>query len=119
MVQKIKIKSKNKCQNVQKILQVVFGDMLEATVLYRQKKFIIPGFRGEHINIFGPVNSFSGKKKEHKLKFLWLRISSVGGFRRQGMGVKKFGMSLETQENQIFGGIPGFLLGYPGGARKA
>ena len=52
-------------------------------------------------------------------------ISGLGGVgvfhvkARRGAGVKKFGMSLEAQENQTFWwDLPGFLPGYPGGARK-
>ena len=41
------------------------------------------------------------------------------GLPREGVGAKKFGMSLEAQGNQTFGWeILGLLLGYPGGARK-
>ena len=42
-----------------------------------------------------------------------------GGLPREGVEAKKFGMSFETQQNQIFWrDIPGFLPGYPGVARK-
>ena len=40
-----------------------------------------------------------------------------GGLSREGVGVKKFGMSFETQ-NKLLAGYPGILPGYPGGARK-
>ena len=43
-----------------------------------------------------------------------------GGLPREGVGARKFGLSLETQGNQTFlAAYPGILLGYPGNARKA
>ena len=46
----------------------------------------------------------SGKKKEHKPKLLGPDIFWWGGgLPREGVGAKKFGMSLETQENHIPG----------------
>ena len=60
------------------------------------------------------------KKKVHKPKLLSPDIFWWGrGLPHEGVGAKKFGMSLETKEIKLFGrDIPGFLLGYPGGARK-
>ena len=62
------------------------------------------------------IQSVSGKKKEPKPKlfgpdfFRWGR-----GLRREGVGAKKFGMSFETQETQLFGqDIPGFCRDIPG-----
>ena len=62
----------------------------------------------------------SGKKKEPKPKlfgpdiFWW-----GGGLPREGVVAKRFDMSFETRESQILcRDIPGFWLGYPGGARK-
>ena len=41
------------------------------------------------------------------------------GLPHEGVGAKKFGMSLETQGHQTFWpDISGFLAGYPGGPRK-
>ena len=45
--------------------------------------------------------NLSGKKKKPNPNF-WVRIFS-GGLPREGVGAKKFGMSLETQGNQTFG----------------
>ena len=63
---------------------------------------------------------FSGTKKEPKPKLLSPDIFRWGGgLPREGVGAKKFGMSLETQGNQTFlPGYPGILPGHPGGARK-
>ena len=60
------------------------------------------------------------KKKEPKPKLFCLDIFGWGaGLPRERVGAKKLGMSLETQGNQTFRrDIPGFLPGYPGGARK-
>ena len=41
------------------------------------------------------------------------------GLPHEGVGAKKFDMSLATREIKRFlAGYPGILLGYPGGARK-
>ena len=63
---------------------------------------------------------FQGSKKEPKPNRFGPDIFGWGGgLPREGLGTKKFGMSLETQGNQTFGrDIPGFLPGYPRGARK-
>ena len=47
----------------------------------------------------------SGKKKEHKPRLFGPDIPCEvgGGLPREGAGAKKFGMSLETQQNQTFG----------------
>ena len=52
----------------------------------------------------------AGTKKEHKPKLLSPDIFWRGrGLPREGVGAKKFGMSLETREIQLFGrDIPGF-----------
>ena len=62
----------------------------------------------------------SGQKKEHKTKnFLGPDIFRWGGgLPREGVGAKKFRMSLETREIKLLGGYPGILLGYPGDPRK-
>ena len=59
-------------------------------------------------------------KKEPKPKLLGTDIfGRGGGLPREGVGAEKFGMSLETRETKLFWrDIPGFLPGYPGGARK-
>ena len=57
----------------------------------------------------------------HNMQFLeGISSGGVGVFHvKGGGGAKKFGMSLETQENQTFwAGYPGILAGYPGGAQK-
>ena len=59
-----------------------------------------------------------GKKKEHKLKLLVPDIfRSGGGLQREGVGAKKFGMSLETHGNQTLwrDHVLGFLPPHPGG----
>ena len=62
----------------------------------------------------------SGKKKEPKAKLfgpdlLWWG----GGLPREGVGAKKFGMSLETHgKSNFLAGYPGILPGHPGSARK-
>ena len=49
-------------------------------------------------------SSSTGKKKEHKLKLFGPDIFRCGGdLPREGVGAKKFGMSLETQGKQTFG----------------
>ena len=51
-----------------------------------------------------PKHSLSQAKKEHKLKLLGPDIFRWdGGLPREGVGANKFGMSLETKGNQIFG----------------
>ena len=57
----------------------------------------------------------SGMKKEHKPKLLSPDIFRWGrGLPREGVGVKKFGMSLETREIKLFGrDIPGFCWDIP------
>ena len=52
----------------------------------------------------------SGTKKEHKPKLLSPDMMWWGrGLPREGVGAKKFGMSLETREIKLFGqDIPGF-----------
>ena len=64
----------------------------------------------------GAETTLSGKKKMNpNPNFFGPHIFGWG----EGVGAKKFGMSFETQENQTFWrDIPGFCLGYPGGARK-
>ena len=41
-----------------------------------------------------------------------------GGLPCEGVGAKKFGMSLETREIKLFWRDPRILPGYPGGAPK-
>ena len=58
----------------------------------------------------------SGKKKEPKPKLFGPDILRWGGGqKREGVGAKKFGMSLETQGNQTFWAvdIPGFCRDIP------
>ena len=59
--------------------------------------------------------SFFREKKRSTNPNIWVRIFSVGGgvLPLEGVGAKKFGMSLETRETNLFGGYPGMLLGYP------
>ena len=59
-------------------------------------------------------------KKEHKPKLLSPDIFRWGGgLPREGVGAKKFGMSLETRDIKLFWrDNPGTLFGYPGGPRK-
>ena len=65
------------------------------------------------------VRQGSGKKKEPKPKLLSPDIFWwVGGLPREGVGAKKFGMSLETRDQTTLAGHPGILLGYPGGERN-
>ena len=60
------------------------------------------------------TDHFSGTKKEHKPKLLGPDI-----FRWGGVGAKTCSMTLEAQGNQTcWRDIPGFWLGYSGGARK-
>ena len=61
------------------------------------------------------VPYFSGTKKEPKPKLLSLDIFWWGGgLPREGVGAKKFGMSLETQGIKLFGrDIPGFCRDIP------
>ena len=61
----------------------------------------------------------SGKKNEHKPKLFGPDIFGWGGgLPREGVGAKKFGTSFKTQNQTFWRDIPGFLPGYPGGARK-
>ena len=57
----------------------------------------------------------SGTKKEHKPKLLSPDVFRWGkGLPREGVGAKKFGMSLETKEIKIFWrDIPGFCWDIP------
>ena len=63
---------------------------------------------------------FSGKKKEPKPKLLSPDIFWWGrGLPREGVGAKKFGMSLETQGIKLFWrDIPGFCGDIPGVPEK-
>ena len=59
----------------------------------------------------------SGRKNEHRLKLLGLDILQwAGGLPREGVGAKKFGMSLETQGEQTLGGKSRDF--HPAGVRK-
>ena len=61
----------------------------------------------------------SDTKKEHRPKLLSPGIFRWGmGLPREGVGAKKFGMSLEAREIKFLAGYPEILPGYPGGARK-
>ena len=62
----------------------------------------------------------SQAQKKHKPKLLSPDIFWWGGgLPREGVGAKKFGMSLETKDIKLFlVGYPVILLGYPGGPRK-
>ena len=63
----------------------------------------------------------SGKKKEPKPKLFGPDIFGWGGgFAREGVGAKKFGMCFETQENQTFWrDILGFCRDTPGCPKTA
>ena len=75
--------------------------------------------RGSAERIWGEFFILLGTKKEHKPKLLSPYIFRWGrGLPREGVGAKKFDMSLETREIKLFGGISWDLLGYPGSARK-
>ena len=65
----------------------------------------------ENSNFF----SFFRQDKEHKPKILSPDIFRWGrGLPREGVGAKKFGMSLETMEIKFFGrDIPGFCRDVP------
>ena len=65
------------------------------------------------LNFVGPKKS--GTKKEHKPKLLSPDIFRWGrGLPREGVGAKKFGMSLETREIKLFGrDIPEFCRDIP------
>ena len=62
----------------------------------------------------------SCKKKEPKPKLLGPIFSSgVGGLLREGVGAKKFGMSLETRETKVFGrDTPGLCRDIPEAPEK-
>ena len=72
--------------------------------------------------LHAPVGVRPRQEKEPKPKLFGPDIFGWGGgLPREGMGAKKFGMSFKAQAqgNQNFQrDIPGFLPGYPGGARK-
>ena len=96
----------------------LFGHLLTA---HRTKKKIWSCFPGES-HLRSPQercwNSFSDKKKEHTLERLGPDIFRwVGVLPREGAGAKKFGISLEARETNLFWrDIPGFcweILGLP------
>ena len=59
-------------------------------------------------------SSISGTKKEYKPRLLSPDIFRWGrGLPREGVGAKKFGMSLETREIKLFGGISREIPGAP------
>ena len=62
----------------------------------------------------------SGTENEHKPKLLSPDIFRWGrGLPCEGVGAKKFGMSLETREIKLFGrDIPGFCQDIPGAPEK-
>ena len=64
--------------------------------------------------------SLSGTKKEPKHKLLSPDIFCLGrGLRRERMGAKKFGTSLETREIKLFWrAIPGFCRDIPAVPKK-
>ena len=68
----------------------------------------------------GGSKSLSGKRKEPKPKLLSPDIFRWGrGLPREGVGAKKFGMSLEAREIKLFGrDIPGFCRDIPGAPEK-
>ena len=61
-----------------------------------------------------------GTKKEHKPKLLSPDMFRWGrGLPREGVGAKKFGMSLETSQIKLFGwDIPGFCWDIPAAPKK-
>ena len=63
----------------------------------------------------------SGKQKEHKLKLLGPDILQWGGgLPHEGVGAKKFGVSLKAQGKQTFWqDILAFLPGHPWGRPKS
>ena len=65
----------------------------------------------------GPI--YQGKKKEPKPKLFGPDIFRWGGgLLSERVGVKKFGMSLETQGNTCLARYLGIFPGYPGSAQK-
>ena len=70
--------------------------------------------------MFFPWEKKSGTKKEHKPKLLSPDIFWWGeGLPRDGVGAKKFGMSLETQGIKLFWqDIPGFCRDIPEAPEK-
>ena len=72
------------------------------------------------LNIAIPMLFWSRKKKEPKPKLFGPDIFRWGGgFRREGVGAKKFGMSFETQGKPNFSrDIPGFRRDIPGVPEK-
>ena len=74
------------------------------------------GFSDNSCNFF----LCSGTKKEPKPKFFGPDISRSGwGLPREGVGAKKFGMSLEIRQIKLFGrDIPGFCRDIPAAPEK-
>ena len=76
-------------------------------------------YRINHVSFSSTiVITFSGKKKkeDHKLKLLGLDIFQWGGHLPcEGVGAKKFGMSLEPQEPDFGAGHPGISPRITGG----
>ena len=87
---------------------------------YRRIDLLPPGM------VFAPksledvlVRPLHQARKEHKLKFLYLDIFWWGGsLPREGVGAKKFAMSLEVGKTYFLAGYPGILVGISRGARQ-
>ena len=82
-----------------------------------QMVFLTPLF-GEPVVLHPGILWFSSvpcqEKKEHRPKLLGPDfLQWGGGLPREGVGVKKFGMSLETREHKLFGGISQDVAGIP------
>ena len=70
-------------------------------------------------NLTTPLAEKNGERSDFALLFGPDIFRWGGGLSREGVGAKKFGMSLETQENKLFGGMSWDFAGISrGGARK-
>ena len=78
--------------------------------------------QGSHVETSLPLcdPARSGTKKEPKPKLFGPDIFGWGGgLPREGVGAKKFGMSLETREIKLFGGISRDFAGISRGRPKS
>ena len=89
--------------------------VLSALRLQRSYFFLIRSYFLDPILSSLPCPQSSGKRKEPKPKlFGTVILRWGGGQKREGVGAKKFGMSLETRETKLFGwDIPGFCWDIP------
>ena len=84
------------------IFRTFFGHFVDVPFFWAVQRFArykVTGYNSPQA--FSTI--FSGTNKEHKPKLLSPDVFRWGrGLAREGVGVKKFGMSLETQGNQTF-----------------